>query len=139
MTRVTLTLSRACNNACVFCAQEGLAPLPPDDLAADLSRLRATGATELTLLGGEPTLHPALAEVIQQARALGFERVGLQTNGRRLAEAPFTVSLAAAGLTDVHVTVLGGEPAVHDYHTGVEGSFRALVAGLGVARAQGLH
>jgi len=28
---------------------------------------------------------------------------------------------------------------VHDYHTGVEGSFRALVAGLGVARARGLQ
>lgn len=139
MKRASWWLSRACNNACVFCAQDGLAPLPPIDLATELTRLRATGATELTLLGGEPTLHPALAEVIQQARALGFERVGLQTNGRRLSEAPLTTSLAAAGLTDVHVTVLGGEPAVHDYHTGVEGSFRALVAGLGVARAQGLQ
>lgn len=139
MTRVTLSLIRACNNACVFCSQDGLAPLPTADVAEQLAQLRATGATELTLLGGEPTLHAALAEVIKNARALGFERVGLQTNGRRLAEASFTAALAAAGLTDVHVTVLGGEAAVHDYHTAVEGSFSALVAGLGVARAHGLQ
>lgn len=139
MTRVTLSLIRACNNACVFCSQDGLPPLATDDTASELARLVATGATELTLLGGEPTLHRDLADVIRRARASGFQRVGLQTNGRRLSEPALTASLAAAGLTDVHVTVLGGEAAVHDYHTGVEGSFRELVAGLGVARAQGLQ
>ncbi len=139
MKRVTLSLSRACNNACVFCSQDGLPPLPADDFATQLAQLRGSGATELTLLGGEPTLHPQLADVIRQARAIGFERVGLQTNGRKLSEEPLTSALAAAGLTDVHVTVLGGEGAVHDYHTGVDGSFRALVAGLGVARSHGLQ
>ncbi|MDP1823180.1 MAG: radical SAM protein [Archangium sp.] len=137
MTRVTLSLGRACNNACVFCSQDALPPSSPLDLATELARLRGTGATELTLVGGEPTLQPALAEVIRLARAQGFERVGLQTNGRLLAS--LAPALAAAGLTDVHVTVLGGEPAVHDYHTAVEGSFRALVAGLGVARSHGLQ
>ena len=139
MTRATLSLIRACNNACVFCSQDGLLPLPPLELASELSRLRAAGATELTLLGGEPTLQSDLPEVIRAARAHGFERVGLQTNGRRLAEPALTAALAEAGLTDVHVTVLGGEAPVHDYHAGVEGSFRALVAGLGVARARGLQ
>lgn len=138
MTRVTLSLIRACNNACVFCAQDGLPPLPPVDVSAQLAQLRAQGATELTLLGGEPTLRDDLAEVIHAARGAGFQRVGLQTNGRRLAEAPLTSALVAAGLTDVHLTLLGGEAAVHDYHTGIEGSFRALLAGIGVARGRGL-
>jgi hypothetical protein len=64
--------------------------------------------------------------------------VGLQTNGRRLAEAGFARSLAAAGLTDVHLTLLGADAAVHDYHTGVAGSFAALSAGLAAAREAGL-
>lgn len=135
MKRASWWLSRACNNACVFCAQDGLSP---DSVQPSLEQVRATGATELTLLGGEPTLHPGLAEVIARARGLGFEKVGLQTNGRRLADEAYTGALVAAGLTDVHVTLLGGEASVHDYHTGVEGSFRALVMGLGVARARGL-
>ena len=146
MTRVTLSLGRACNNACVFCSQDGLPPvpsgvegLPSSDVRARLAELRASGASELTLVGGEPTLRPELAEVIRLARELGFERVGLQSNGHRLSEEPFTASLAAAGLTDVHVTLLGGEASVHDYHTGVEGSFRALVAGIGVLRGRGVQ
>ena len=136
MTRATLSLTRACNNACVFCAQEGL---PPDAAAPSLEQLRASGATELTFVGGEPTLRDDLVGLVSLARKLGFEKVGLQTNGRRLVEEPFTAALAVAGLTDLHVTLLGGDAAVHDYHTGVEGSFRALVTGLGVARARGLQ
>ena len=139
MTRATLSLIRACNNACVFCAQDGLPPLPRTDVRAQLAQLRAAGATELTFLGGEPTLREDLAELIQAARALGFSRVGLQTNGRLLSSEPFTAALAAAGLTDVHLSLLGGEAEVHDYHTGVEDSFRALIAGIGVARARGLQ
>lgn len=139
MTRATLSLIRACNNACVFCSQDGLPPFAPPEVRAELARLHVAGFTELTLVGGEPTLREDLPEVIRLARAQGFTRVGLQTNGRRLADEALTAALTTAGLTDVHLTVLGGEAAVHDYHSGVEGSFRALLAGLGVARARGLE
>ncbi len=139
MTRATLSLTRACNNACVFCAQDGLPPLVEGEVPSQLAQLRAQGATELTFVGGEPTLREALAALVRLARDAGFERVGLQSNGRRLAEPALTKALADAGLTDVHLTVLGGDAAVHDYHSGVEGSFVALLAGIGVARAQGLQ
>lgn len=137
-TRATLTLTRACNNACLFCAQAGLPPLDDADLAGRLDALAASGATELTFLGGEPTLRDDLPALVRRARAAGFARVGLQTNAARLADAGFTGALADAGLTDVHVTVLGAEPAVHDHHTGVDGSLKAVLAGVAAVRARGL-
>lgn len=137
-TRATLTLTRACNNACLFCAQAGLAPLTDDDVAARVDALAGAGATELTFLGGEPTLRDDLPALVRRARGAGFQRVGLQTNAARLADLAFTGALADAGLTDVHVTVLGAEPAVHDHHTGVDGSLKALLAGVAAARARGL-
>src|SRR5579871_5263323 len=102
--RATARITLGCNNRCVFCSQEGLqgAPsLPPEK------------GEELTFVGGEPTLAQELPERIADARANGYARVGVQTNGRRLADAGYAARLAAAGLTDVQVTVLGPDAASH--------------------------
>src|SRR5262245_44910124 len=137
--RATLRLTLACDNRCVFCAQTGLADggADPSPLDARLAALAAT-AEGLSFTGGEPALDPALPEAVAAARRAGFRRVGIQTNGRRLAEPGFARDLAARGLTDVHLSLHGAEAAVHDYHTGQPGSFARLVAGIAAARAAGL-
>jgi pyruvate-formate lyase-activating enzyme len=137
--RATLQVFTDCDNACVFCAQAGLAQTPAssDDLRARLQALRATH-DEVTLTGGEPTLHPELPALVRAARAIGFTRVGVQTHGRRLRENALTRALVEAGLTDAHFSLHGGTPAVHDHHTGVAGSFLESVAGAGSARGAGV-
>lgn len=129
--RATVRLGLACDNRCVFCAQDGLRA---DDVV-DLDAARAT-SDELTFTGGEPLLDPRLAEHVAAARARGFRRVGVQTNGRRLAAR--AAELARAGLTDVHLSMHGADAAVHDYHVGVDGAFAEATAGLAAARAAGL-
>jgi Fe-coproporphyrin III synthase len=37
--------------------------------------------SNLVLLGGEPTLHPALSEAVKAARAIGYESITIDTNG----------------------------------------------------------
>jgi hypothetical protein len=136
--RATLRLSLACDNRCVFCAQRGLADdgAAGGDLGERLAALRA-GADEITFVGGEPTLHDALTDAIAAARAAGFRAVGVQTNGRRLADVAFAERLVAAGLGDVHLSIHAAAAAAHDYHTGVEGSWRAALAGMAAVRALG--
>jgi hypothetical protein len=128
--RATARLTLDCDNRCVFCAQEGIAPdaVPPDAAAA--------GTDEITFVGGEPLLAPALAERVAGARRAGYRRVGIQTNGRGLATR--ATELAGAGLTDLHVSIHGAVAAVHDYHTGIPGSHTALLAGVAAARAAGI-
>lgn len=138
MRRPNVSLTRACNNACVFCAQDGLAPLEAG-LAETALRALAGQSPGVTFVGGEPTLVPELPALVRLARSLGFTRVGVQTNGRRLADPALAGALAEAGLTDVHVTVLGADAATHDYHTGVAGSFAELLAGMAASRARGLE
>ena len=135
-TRATLSLLTACDNRCVFCAPAGLPEAPPRELDALTRELDALAARHdaLTLTGGEPTLHPALPQIIAAARARGFTRVGLQSNGRRLREAGRLTDLRDAGLTDLHLSLHGLGPAIHDHHTGVEGSFTEAAAALGAAR-----
>lgn len=131
--RRSVVVARRCNNACVFCGR-------PEDEAVDrgaftraLEDLRGT-TPGITLVGGEPTLRDDLPAIVHEARALGFAQVGVQTNGRALTPA-LAAALVEAGLTDVHVSLHGSEPAVHDYHTGVSGSFLQTIAGIAAARA----
>lgn len=72
-----------CNLACGFCFNRGLPPLPdvgPADFARLLDNLAAAGVSTLDLLGGEPTLHPRLGELIAALAQRGM-RTTLSTNG----------------------------------------------------------
>jgi hypothetical protein len=141
--RVAVALGRACDNACVFCAQDGL---PRDgqreaDEQVDgaLHRAWAAGARAVTFVGGEPALDPRLPALVARARATGFARVGVQTNGVALATEGRVGELVARGLTDLHLSLHGAEARVHDWHTGVPGSFEAALRTLGAARAASLE
>ncbi len=141
--RATLRLTLSCNNRCVFCAQAGLPSetgdrASRDRLRQELRRLRSS-AEEVTLVGGEPTLSPDLVDLVAEARTLGFSGIGVQSNGRMLARDGFAAELADAGLTDLHVSLHGAEAAAHDYHTGVDGSFDELLAGVAACRARGIE
>lgn len=139
--RAAVALGRACDNACLFCAQEGLArdAFPDDVVDAELTRAREAGADAVTFVGGEPALDPRLEARVARARAAGFVRVGVQTNGRALSASGRVGALARAGLTDLHLSLHGAEARVHDWHTTAAGSFDAALQTLGAARAAGVE
>jgi hypothetical protein len=139
--RAAVALGRACDNACLFCAQEGLPrdAFPDEAIAAELTRARNAGLDAVTFVGGEPAIDARLEELVRRARAEGFRRVGAQTNGRALASNGRVAALARAGLTDLHLSLHGAEARVHDWHTAVPGAFDSALQTLGAARAAGLE
>ncbi len=140
VSRGIVTLTLECPNACIFCAQRGLAPRPErslEDVRAALRALRSEQQS-VVLAGGEPGLLEALEEHVRAAREEGFLRVGVQTNGAGLVDVERLRGLANAGLTDVHLSVHGAVAAVHDHHTGAPLSFERALAALAAARAAGL-
>ena len=80
-------LTEHCNLRCAGCDHGSpLLPattLPLDTLERDLRALAGVyHAGEIKLVGGEPTLHPELVQVIEVARASGVaDRITLVTNG----------------------------------------------------------
>lgn len=137
--RAVIQLLSDCHYHCVFCGQHG-APaisLDTDAVRTRLSKARHT-SDEVTFVGGEPTLFETLPDVITMARDMGFHRVGIQTNGHRLARTDYATLLVQAGLTDVHMSIHGATSIVHDYHTGVPGSFARALSAIGVLRAHGV-
>ncbi len=130
--KVIVNITYRCNNHCRFCAvgnriQEDL---PLDEIQARLREHRAAGVELLDLDGGEPTLVPRLPELIRWARAEGFRRVNVTTNGRTLANPGTAGRLAAAGLTDLLISLHGPSAGIHDDLTQAPGSFDQTIQGI---------
>lgn len=109
---IVIEVNQACNLSCKACYKDRHGYTKPlqqicdeIDLAAEARNLDM-----LTLAGGEPTLHPALTEVIAHATERGI-KTSLLTNGSLLDDEKLA-AYAAAGLTRValHVDTLQNRP-----------------------------
>jgi cyclic pyranopterin phosphate synthase len=81
---------------------------PDEDFAQALQTMAASlELQELHLTGGEPTLHPRIAELIVLGRRTGY-RVCMTSNGENGARA--IAASAAAGLDRVNFSIFGTTP-----------------------------
>lgn len=101
-----------------------------DELRAIYDGLRADGVDEVSLQGGEPTLHPGLLEILAYGWQIGLKSQTIVTNGRRLADLGFTRALLAAKPSTLVLSLFGADAATHDESMGVSGAFDDVVAGV---------
>jgi cyclic pyranopterin phosphate synthase len=81
---------------------------PDDEFRAAVSRLReALDLNELHLTGGEPTLHPRLAEIVRLGTEAGL-RVCVTSNGER--GSTVLSDCAEAGLDRINFSIFGTTP-----------------------------
>lgn len=103
-----LVVTRRCNLACAYCIEYDHVspPVPFEALRERLEELRRLRTWAVCLTGGEPTLHPRLAELVGEMRRLGFHRRQIITNGYRLSRSRID-ALNRAGLTDLQISIDG--------------------------------
>jgi radical SAM protein with 4Fe4S-binding SPASM domain len=139
--KADLALHYACNNRCSHCYNEpGRKQMPSLRLAgwrAVLDRLYQIGVPYIIFTGGEPTIHPALVELVDYAERLG-QLTGVNTNGRRLADRELTQGLVDAGLDHVQVTLNSNRPAPHNEIVGAD-AFDQTIRGIETSLECGLH
>jgi MoaA/NifB/PqqE/SkfB family radical SAM enzyme len=130
--KVIVNVTYSCNNHCTFCAVGTRTPVHGslERQREFLAQYRTQGVRLLDLDGGEPTLHPELVPLIQHARALGYERVNVTTNGRLLAYEDYARGLLTSGLTSLLVSVHGADARSHARQVGVAEAFDETVAGI---------
>lgn len=134
----------ACCYRCVFCPSAAPGShrrrARPDEVAAEIERAARQGATSLNFSGGEPSIHPAIADLVGIAREQGFQHIGMITNGRGLSDPDALDLLCERGLTQVSLSIHSHTAGLEDRITGTPGSFehkmRAL-ANLVTARRAG--
>jgi radical SAM protein with 4Fe4S-binding SPASM domain len=74
---------------------------------------RRMGSSKLTVLGGEPTLHPDYVNIIRAANEMGFEHVITTSNGLEPAIRKFR-QMQPSDFAYVQVSLDGGSAASHD-------------------------
>lgn len=135
-------VAHSCNLACESCSHysnQGHKGLLDLDEARDWMApwaVRLAPAT-FSLLGGEPAIHPRLAEFVPMVRALWpAAHLRLATNGFLLARHPdLPKALAKAGNTSLNVSVHHGSEAYRQRLAPVEALLRRWVDTHGIAVA----
>lgn len=87
--------------------------MPFDDVVVQMKLWRKQGGKKLSLLGGEPTLHPDFSHICRCARDIGYERVVVNTNGLTASLKQFS-TMDPHELSYVQVSLDGGSSATHD-------------------------
>jgi cyclic pyranopterin phosphate synthase len=133
--RVHISIGAVCNNNCVFCMEEDREGRYVNNSAMTAERVRwileeNRGAEEVCFTSGEPTTRPDLPDFVAQARALGYGRISVMTNGRRLSHLPYAALLAKAGMNRFYISIHGHTKKLHEGLTRTPDSFEQTVAGL---------
>jgi radical SAM protein with 4Fe4S-binding SPASM domain len=127
---VYLYISEACQLRCQHCymGERLVQPLKMDlpEIVDTLSTWRKMGGSKLTILGGEPTLHPDFIAAVHVGKQLGYEQVITTTNGLKPALRKFRLMLPS-DLNYVQVSLDGGSPDTHDLIRGA-GTFDAALS-----------
>jgi MoaA/NifB/PqqE/SkfB family radical SAM enzyme len=117
-----LIVTRRCNLSCGYCSEYDnfSEPVPLDELKLRIDALHRLGSANITLLGGEPLMHPDIAELVRYCARKS--NVSMVTNGFLLRNSVIE-SLNEAGLNNLTVSV----DTLHaDASRYIQKSFRSL-------------
>jgi radical SAM protein with 4Fe4S-binding SPASM domain len=122
---VYLYITEACQLRCEHCYMgerlERALKMHPQQIIDTLTVWRKMGGDKLTILGGEPTLHPFYIDSIRAARKIGYGHVITTTNAQQPARRKLG-ELAPSDFAYVQVSLDGGSPETHDAVRG-QGTF----------------
>ena len=129
----------ACNLKCRYCYinpdQHGTEMLSLATIEAWLTTLSQDSRdTNLILLGGEPTLHPDLAQIVKIARNQNYKSVTIDTNGYLLND---ILDKVTPSEVDTFSFSLDGSSAETNDPIRGEGSFDRCVSGIVAAKKRG--
>lgn len=143
---LSIELGIVCNNNCRFCYQHNLRKvkaypkkLPLTEVKRKLEWGIENGYTHVGFEGGEPTVRTDIVDIISLAKSLGYKRIGMTTNGRRLADPAFARAMVDAGMNGVGFSIHGPDAATHQAHTMRRQSFGQAMAGIGNILALSRH
>ena len=136
--RAMLEISDRCNEVCAHCyqVQGQKGELSSGEWKEVLDRLAEQGVLLLTISGGEATLRHDFLELLAHARARGFI-LRLFTNGLTMT-AELAAELRRLSVFEVEISLYSTRAEVHDFVTGVPGSFERTVAGIRHLRRAGV-
>lgn len=132
MKKIEIVMWYNCNCRCVFCASVDMAGegFSTEEIGRMLRDYRAAGATQIDFGGGEPTVRNDLPALARAARKLGYEKIGVKSNGMRFCYPEYVDLCMKSGVNDFAISLWGASPEVHDRLCGRPGAFEMTEMGL---------
>lgn len=130
--KLIMNVTYVCNNHCTFCAVGTRTQIHghPTRQREHLDKYRRLGVKMVDFDGGEPTMNPELIPLVRYARAIGFERINVTTNGRFCFYDDFAKKLVTSGLTTLLFSVHGPDAQTHAQQVGVAEAFEQTTGGI---------
>src|SRR5690606_1857956 len=130
--QLTLPVTYRCNNRCGFCAT-GTGPQVDGDFNAQrrlIADFAKQGATELFIDGGEPTLYRKLFALLRFAKDVGYEQIGVVSNGRMAMYEAYAEQLLNSGLHSLVFSLHGATQEIHTANVGDPDAFEQTLLGI---------
>lgn len=131
---IWLEITEKCNLTCSHCYADSsphgelFGKMEYEDWRRVVNQASALGCRRLQFIGGEPTLHPQLNDMIDHANQRGFELIEVFTNATRIG----TNLLGCFQRNHVQVATsfYSDEPTIHEKITHGAGSWQRTVDGI---------
>ena len=145
--RITILLTHRCDLSCEFCfdASQVMRASPAADVSLEavdrlLELLRESRVPRfnVSLSGGEPTLHPHFLEILARVTEAGFSATIL-SNGQRLADPQFMDEVLRFNVWNFQFSIEGASAAVHDQRAGRPGAWERTVRALENSLSRGVR
>ncbi|MFM7676774.1 MAG: radical SAM protein [Synechococcus sp.] len=137
-----LEITGKCNLNCSHCYADSsplgdlLGAMRYDDWCAVIDQAAALGCRQLQFIGGEPTLHPHLSDLIDHANHRHFELIEVFTNATRLDDG--LIGCFQRNHVQLATSFYSVDAAVHEQVTQGKGSWQRTVGGIRSALAADL-
>lgn len=123
-------ITQRCNWNCRFCYQDShiIEVLSTEEIKRVLDDMSDLGTLKLILTGGEPLVRRDLFEIAEYAKKKGMV-LCLYSNGEKLADQSIADKVSSL-FAEVEISILAGEPSIHDELSRKKGSWVRTVEGI---------
>jgi MoaA/NifB/PqqE/SkfB family radical SAM enzyme len=137
-----LEITGKCNLLCSHCYAESgpeldlYGSMTYGDWTRVIDEAAELGCRSVQFIGGEPTMHPRLNDLVDHANRRGFEFIEVFTNATRLGKE--LVGCFQRSGVHVATSFYSDDPVVHEHVTQGKGSWQRTVRGIKTLLAAGL-
>jgi MoaA/NifB/PqqE/SkfB family radical SAM enzyme len=129
-----LEITMKCNLSCTHCYAES-GPLAElygamkyHDWTRVIDEAAELGCRSVQFIGGEPTMHPRLHDLVDHANHRGFAYIEVYTNATRISKE--LLGCFQRNQTRIATSFYSDDPLIHEQVTTVEGSWQRTVSGI---------
>lgn len=117
-----------CENNCTFCCDKKFEGLKEKDIEKNI-KINKSNNSKIILCCGEPTNINKVNDKIKLLKSK-YNLISLATNGRRLKNYKFALSIVESGVDEFYISLHGHNENIHDKITGSPGSFKDAIEGI---------